>query len=31
MSSSTRKVVVKHFIGGKTKDMKSCIILTVEK
>ena len=29
MSSSTRKVVVTHFSGAKTKDMKSYVIPTV--
>ena len=31
MSSCTRKVVVKHFSGAKTKDMKSYIIPTVDQ
>ena len=31
MSSRTRKVVVKHFSGAKTRDMKSCIIPVVEQ
>ena len=31
MSSHTRKVVVKHFSGAKTKDIKSYIIPTVEQ
>ena len=31
MSSRTRKVVVKHFSGAKTKDMKSYVIPTVEQ
>ena len=31
MSSHTRKVVVKHFSGAKTKDMKSYVIPTVEQ
>ena len=31
MSSSTRKVVVKHFSGAKTKDMKSYVMPTVEQ
>ena len=31
MSSHTRKVVMKHFSGAKTKDMKSHIISTVEQ
>ena len=31
MSSRTCKVVMKHFSGAKTKDMKSYIIPTVEK
>ena len=31
MSRSTRKVVVKHFSGAKTKDMKSYVIPTVEQ
>ena len=31
MSSRTRKAVVKHFSGAKTKDMKSYIIPTVER
>ena len=31
MSSHTRKVVVKHFSGAKTKDMKSYVIPTVRQ
>ena len=31
MSRSTRIVVVKHFNGAKTKDMKSYVIPTVEQ
>ena len=31
MSSRTQKVVVKHFSGAKTKDMKSYVIQTVEQ
>ena len=31
LSRSTRKVVVKHFSGAKTKDMKSYVIPTVEQ
>ena len=31
MSRSTRKVVVKHFSGAKTKEMKSYVIPTVEQ
>ena len=31
MSRSTHKVVVKHFSGAKTKDMKSYVIPTVEQ
>ena len=31
MSNRTRKVVVKHFSGVKTKDMKSYTIPTVEQ
>ena len=31
MSNCTRKVVVKHFSGAKTKDMKSYVIPTVEQ
>ena len=31
MSHSTRKVVMKHFSGAKTKDMKSYVIPTVEQ
>ena len=31
MSRSTRKVVMKHFSGAKTKDMKSYVIPTVEQ
>ena len=31
MSSRTRKFVVKHFSGVKTKDMKSYVIPTVEQ
>ena len=31
MSRSTRIVVVKHFSGAKTKDMKSYVIPTVEQ
>ena len=31
MSSSTRKVVVKHFSGAKTKNTKSYVIPTVEQ
>ena len=31
MSSRTHKVVVKHFSGAKTKDIKSYVIPTVEQ
>ena len=31
MSSRTRKVVIKHFSGAKTKDMEPYIIITVEQ
>ena len=31
MSRSTRKVVVKHFSGAKTKDIKSYVISPVEQ
>ena len=31
MSSRTHKVVVKYFSGAKSKDMKSCVIPTVEQ
>ena len=31
MSSRIHKVVVKHFSGAKTKDMKSHVILTIEQ
>ena len=31
MSSRTYKVVVKHFSGAKTKDIKYCVISTVEQ
>ena len=31
MSRSTRKVVVEHFSGAKTKDMKSYVITSVKQ
>ena len=31
MSSRTRRVVVKHFNGAKTENMKSCVIPAVEQ